>query len=199
MFDPAMRVNRRGVLTALAAAAATTIAPGSTGWNDSKAGQLLGNPRLGIIVVSDTSIPMAFVGLQHQVFLAAIPDTFGLHTAGVGNRAAAASIAGTCNAWIDGMRRRAGVKTVAVLVWTRRHGPMLTIPLKTTADVLMVRAYGESAAGRPLLPRSASVDPITSHLKDLEARLTRNGRRFLLRIEPQAAFQPLDLGDLPLI
>lgn len=157
----------------------------------------VGKGRKGLIVVIDTTIPAASVYQQFANFRASDPDdptsfvSCGLYTGGeVGNKFLAKSCAGTCDYWIQEMKQDLGVDQVLVLVWTRRYGPMLTVPLKTRADVLMVRTYARSAHGQH------DDMQIANHLVGLQARLEANGRPFVLTIENEANIHPLVLSDL---
>lgn len=197
MFDPTLHINRRRVLETMAAIAATPFLLGSSCYGNNKEIQARSWTKRGIIVVTDDSIPIELMYRQHEAFLSANRNTCSLHAGGIGNKANAASIAMTCNAWIAEMRREAGVDKVAVLVWTRRYGPMLTVPLMTKADVLVVRAYARSMPPGPAISRAATMDPVISHIGDLVARMRRNGRPFLVRFEAESNLQPLGLEDIP--
>lgn len=94
------------------------------------------------------------------------------------------------------MKQEEGVEKVLVLVWTRRYGPMLTVPLKTKADFMMVRCYGPPTTARIPVSPSASVDPIWPHLQQLEQRMVRNGRPFIMAVETERNFVPLKLDVL---
>jgi hypothetical protein len=197
MSDPALRINRRCALKIIGAVAATPILLGSYGSTGNSKTQAHTRTRRGIIVVTDDSIPTELMHRQHEEFLSATSATRSLQAGGIGNKANAASVAMTCNAWIAEMRREADVEKVAVLVWTRRFGPMLTVPLKTKADVLVVRTYARFTTQGYAISRTTTVDPVISHIRDLAARMRRNGRPFLVRLEAELNSEPLALEDIP--
>ena len=197
MFDPYTILTRRSILKTLAAFTVTPPLLGFSRGKDGKELQAAPRPSLGIIVVTDDSIPTELMHRQHDVFLSAVCNTRSLHGSGIGNKAYAAADAMTCDAWIAEMRREAGVEKVVVLVWTRRYGPMLTVPLMTKADILVVRTYARPTIQRPTTSRAVTIDSIVSYIDDLAARMRRNGRPFLVRLEADSNLQPLGLEDIP--
>ena len=65
---------------------------------------------------------------------------FGL-TVGDGSKKSAKLCAKLCNGWITNMRRH-GIEKIAVLSWSHRFGPLLTIPMLIDADIRLARTSG---------------------------------------------------------
>ena len=159
-------MNRRKFITTTGAAVMAALSSLSlVGWAWGTSAEI---KKCGIIMVVDETIPYLSVYEQFEILRAhntrvGVPlgddCCFGLYTAGDGTKEFTKSCAKTCDGWIAGMRRH-GFEKVAVMVWSRRYGPMLTIPLKTRGDIMVVRAYGPSTATRPPLSSMASIDPI---------------------------------------
>ena len=194
-------VSRRNALQILAGASILPILP-RAGLAAPNLHIISRKPRKGIIVVMDITIPSDAAAKQFDNFRSKEDGSSsfigrGMYTGGnVGDKALAKSCADTCNYWIHEMKQEEGVEKVLVLVWTRRYGPMLTVPLKTKSDFMMVRCYGPPTTARPPLSRTASVDPVWLHLQHLEQRMVRNGRPFILTVEAERNFVPLKLDVL---
>lgn len=197
-----MTMNRRKFITTTGAA--IMAAPpflSIVGWAWETPAEI---KKCGIIIVVDETIPYLKVYEQFDISRThnTLPGTpidenlcFGLYGAGDGSKEYAKSCAETCNAWIAGMRRYGFVK-VAVVVWSRRFGPTLTIPLKTMADVILVRTYIQPMASASTRPISSKFNQAKSQFTWLEGRMMRNDRPYNLIVEQSLNFEPIRFDNL---
>ena len=143
-----MIINRRKFVAIMGAA--VVAAPVSFSASRQASDAPASTKKFAIIMVIDETIPRLKVYKQFGLlwnYNAALGFPldehmcFGLYSAGDGSKKYAKSCAETCNGWISNLRRN-GFEKVAVMLWSRRFGATLTIPLLTTADVGLARTSG---------------------------------------------------------
>ncbi|MEQ1521986.1 MAG: hypothetical protein ABL936_12020 [Aestuariivirga sp.] len=195
-----MIINRRKVITLMGAAVAA--APISIPSNARV--PIVGHPprKCAIIMVADQTIPSKNVHAQFDLFrnhnnALGLPFDehmcFGLAAAD-GSKKSVKLCAKICNGWIVNMRRH-GIEKIAVLAWSHRFGPYLTIPMLIDADIRLARTSGYNRKFVSAFLRAASKKPNSHPPTWLECCDESGGHAFHLLVDH--GFKPLLPHELP--
>lgn len=198
-----MSINRRNFIMTIGAAA--MAAPLSSTASPQATAVPTLTRKFAIIMVVDQTIPHMKVYQQfgllwnYNAVLGFPYDEhmcFGLYSAGDCSKKYAKSCAETCNGWIANMRCN-GFEKVAVMVWSRRFGAMLTLPLLTTADVGLARTSGHSRELVAAILRMHGKNETSAASTWLEYQEMPNGRSLHLMLDHSKKFEPILLETLP--
>lgn len=159
-----MTMNRRTLLTLMGAAA--TAAPSSLPSSAKSLAATNHAKKCAIIMVADQTIPSKKIRAQFKLFrshnkrleLPFDEQMCFAVTVGDGSKKSAKLCAKLCNGWIVNMRRH-GIDKIAVLAWSHRFGPLLTIPMLIDADIRLARTSGYNRKFVSAFLRAANKKP----------------------------------------
>jgi hypothetical protein len=195
-----MIINRRKLITVMGAAA--TAAPLSLLSDASALAAVPPAKKCAIIMVADQTVPSSQIRAQFKLFRShnkalGLPFDeqmcFGL-VAGDGSQKSAKVCAKLCNGWIANIRRH-GIEKIAVLAWSHRFGPALTIPMLIDADIRLARTSGHPRKFVSAFLRAANKKPSLRHPTWLECCDESGTHAFHLLIDH--GFRPLCPDELP--
>lgn len=195
-----MTVNRRKLFALMGAA--PTAAPISLLSNAGTLAVTHHAKKCAIIMLADQTIPSDKLQAQFNVFrrhnnALGLPFDehmcFGL-TIGDGTRKSAKLCVKLCNGWIANMRRH-GIEKIAVLAWSHRFGPVLTIPMLIDADIRLARTSGYNPKFVSAFLRAANKKLKGRSQTWLECRDENGSLVFHLLVDH--GFKPLRPDELP--